>query len=330
MNPTSLNSKAENNQARIEAFYHPGYAAPLGDHVMPIRKFGLVAEALQSEASVVLREPSPVTEADLLLVHTQAYIDAVKTGIPKQLAESQKFPWSPQLYPSVLLTNGGLLAACRSALTFGYGAAIASGFHHSHRQRGEGYCTFNGLVLAGELLRREKKLTTLAVLDMDLHYGNGTAFLAQERPWLRALSLYGNDYKDNLAYRDVTVRQHEDGPNHRSEALPAGCDRSKLFEIMDRSLPFLLAGDKPDLLIYQAGADPFKEDPYSPLNLDHADLMERDKKVFLFAKAHSIPIAWVLAGGYTKDVNQVVKVHTNTFVAWKSVFGDQNLKQELS
>lgn len=325
-----VNSVRDKAHPVIEAFYHPGYAAPLGDHVMPIRKFGLVAEALRSEAYVALKEPSPVTEADLLLVHTQSYIDAVKTGTPKQLAESQKFPWSPELYPSVLLTNGGVLAACQSALKNGYGAAVASGFHHSHRERGEGYCTFNGLVLAGELLRKAKKLQTLAVLDMDLHYGNGTAFLAESRPWLRTLSLYGNDYKDNLAYRDVTTRQHSDGSNHRSEALPAGCDRTQMFEIMDRNLPFLIEGQKPDLLIFQAGADPFKEDPYSPLNLDHSDLFERDRKVFNFAKAHNIPVAWVLAGGYTKDVNQVVKVHTNTFAAWHTVFGNPKLQRELS
>jgi acetoin utilization deacetylase AcuC-like enzyme len=159
-----------------------------------------------------------------------------------------------------------------------------------------------------------------AVLDMDLHYGNGTAQLAVTRPHLFNVSLYGNDYWDNFCYRDVSERHHQDGENHVSFSLPAGCDRKTLFEIMDQALP-LLAERKPDVILYQAGADPYFEDPYSPLALDHEDLRARDRRVFEFARAHSIPIAWVLAGGYTSDVSKVVRVHLNTFEAWREVYG---------
>ena len=155
---------------------------------------------------------------------------------------------------------------------------------------------------------------------MDLHYGNGTAQLAASRPHVFALSLYGNDYWANACFRDVTERRHEDGANHRSFALPAGCDRATLLRIMDEALP-LIAARKPDLLLYQAGADPYFEDPYSPLALDHDDLLARDRRVFEFAKAHEIPVAWVLAGGYTSDVSKVVRVHLNTFQAWREVYG---------
>ena len=154
---------------------------------------------------------------------------------------------------------------------------------------------------------------------MDLHYGNGTAALATTRPWLVNVSLYGNDYHQNKPYSDVTVLHH--GPNHRSIALPNGCRRDGMLAVMEQGLPLLLEQGRPDLVIYQAGADPYREDPYSPLDLDHDDLRERDRLVFAFAKAEGLPIAWVLAGGYTEDTRKVVQVHLNTFDAALDVFG---------
>jgi acetoin utilization deacetylase AcuC-like enzyme len=304
----------------ITAYYHPGFAADIGErHVMPMRKFALVADELRKRDWVTLREPPPVTEADLLRVHAREYVNAVKTGEPRDLAESQKFPWSPGLFPSVLLTNGGVLAAARTALRDGSSAALCSGFHHSHATRGEGFCTFNGLIVAAEALHAAGAVERVAILDMDLHYGNGTAILAATRSWITAVSIYGNDYWDNAPYRDVTTRHHEDGENHVSFALPAECDRATMVGVMDDALPKLLIGGKPDLLLYQAGADPYLEDPYSPLKLDHDDLFARDRRVFEFAKESDLPIAWVLAGGYTADVTKVVRVHLNTFEAWRKV-----------
>lgn len=306
----------------LKTFYHPGFAAPIGEqHVMPMRKFALVADELRRHFSgVEFIEPVPVSEADVLRVHARAYVDAVRTGLPRELAESQKFPWSEHLYPSVLLTSGGVLAAARAALYEGFASSLCSGFHHACADHGEGFCTFNGLIVAADALRVEGRAKHVAILDMDLHYGNGTAQLAVGRSHVTALSLYGNDYWQNVAYRDVRVRRHGDGENHRSAALPEACDRATMLGIMERELPWLMSRGKPDLLLYQAGADPYFEDPYSPLHLDHDDLLERDRCVFRFAKDNSIPVAWVLAGGYTKDTSKVVKVHTNTFVAAMDVF----------
>lgn len=303
----------------LTVFHHSGFAAPLGDHMMPMRKFALVADGVREMPDVRIVAPAPVTETDLGRVHTAEYIDAVKTGEPRELAESQKFPWTPQLFPSVCLTNGGVLAAARQALRDGASAALASGFHHACTDHGEGFCTFNGLVVAIDALIAAGDIRSAAVLDMDLHYGNGTASLAATRPHIFALSLYGNDYVENVVYRDVSVRRHEDSENHRSFALPAGCDRATMLQVMREALP-LIAQRKPNLLLYQAGADPYFEDPFSPLALDHDDLLERDRAVFRFAREHRIPIAWVLAGGYTRDVSKVVRVHLNTFAAWREVF----------
>jgi acetoin utilization deacetylase AcuC-like enzyme len=305
----------------ITAYHHPGFAAPIGDHVMPIGKFRLVADALAERPSVRVEAPAPVSEAELLRVHTPAYVAAVRTGEPRALAESQKLPWSPALWPSVLLTNGGVLAAARRALADGRAAALASGFHHAHADHGEGFCTFNGLVVASEALRAQGALATVAVLDLDLHYGNGTASLCATRPWLYNCSIYGNDYRENTPFRDVTVRRHEDGPNHASWALPNGSGRAAVLDALARGTRALLAWGRPDLVLYQAGADPYREDPYSPLDLDHDDLRERDRWVFSWAKAERLPLAWVLAGGYTADVTKVVAVHLGTFDAARAVWG---------
>ena len=306
----------------MKIYHHPGFAAPIGEHIMPMRKFALVADRLREFPDIKIVPPPSVAESDLLRVHTPEYVAAIQSGQPRELAESQKFPWSPELFPSVLLTNGGVLAAADTALENGISGALASGFHHACAGHGEGFCTFNGLVVALEALRTAGRIQTAAVLDLDLHYGNGTASLAASRPWMKALSLYGNDYWDNVPYRDVTVRHHEDGPNHFSAPIipTGGNDGENLNRLLDEHLPWLVEGTRPDLLIYQAGADPLRDDPYSPLDLTHEDLFLRDKKVFAFAKAHSIPIAWVLAGGYTPDVEKVVQVHVNTARAGLEVY----------
>jgi acetoin utilization deacetylase AcuC-like enzyme len=299
----------------ITAYYHPGYAAPIGDHVMPIGKFALLAEALRSEPRVELIAPEPVGEADLLRVHTAGYVSAVRMGEPRSLAESQKFPWSNELYPSVLLTSGGCLAAAKRALEVGIAAALVSGFHHAHADHGEGFCTFNGLVVTIDRLRAERAVEKVAIIDLDLHYGNGTASLARSRPYLFNLSIYGNDYAGNQPFRDVSVVRHTDGENHQSIALPNGAGRTELMSTLDEGLAKLRAWGRPDLLLYQAGADPYREDPYSTLDLGEDDLRARDRRVLEFARSERLPLAWVLAGGYTPDTRKVVEVHRNTFRA---------------
>lgn len=308
----------------IPAFYHPDFAAPIGDHRMPIRKFGLVAEAVRALPGVEIRSPSPATQEDLLRVHTALYRRAIEEGEPRTLAESQKFPWNPGLYPSVCLTNGGVIAAAQAALSEAthVSAAIASGFHHSFADHGEGFCTFNGLIVAAEKLRAEGKLQHVSILDLDLHYGNGTASLVQNRPWIQALSIYGNDYANNIPFRDVRRRRHEDGDNHHSIPLSAGTGWGGLLEALKAGFEWLDQRPKPDLLLFQAGADPYKEDPYSPLSLEIDDLFQRDRWVFQNAHLRSWPVAWVLAGGYTEDISKIVSIHRNTFIAALEIYAN--------
>ncbi len=307
--------------APIRVFHSPRYEADIGEHVMPIRKFGLVRRAIEELGlPVSIEAPEPVSDEDLLRVHTPSYLEAIRTGEPRALAESQKFPWSPGLADAVRWTNGGTIAALDAALQGGIAGNLASGFHHSHAEHGEGYCTFNGLIVALERARAEGKLRRGLVVDMDLHYGNGTASLLATRPDFFGLSIYGNWYKKNLAYRDVSTERAEDTENSWSVPVPNGSDGAAYLAILNEHLGPAIARSRPDVILYQAGADPYREDPYSPLELTHEDLKARDKIVFSAAKAAGIPVMWVLAGGYTKDVSKVVKVHVNTFLAAYEVF----------
>lgn len=305
---------------KLRLFHDPGFEAPIGGHIMPIRKFQLVADALREDPRIEILAPEPVGGIDLRRVHADGYVQAIRAGEPRALAESQKFPWSPELYSSVCLTSGGAYAAAAAAIERGVSAALASGFHHACEDHGEGFCTFNGLVVALERLRAEGRIRRAAVLDMDLHYGNGTATLAESRDWMFALSIYGNDYWRNIPYRDVETVRHPAGPNHAEAVLPNECRGGEMLSILERNLPRLLERGRPDVILYQAGADPLRDDPYSPLDLGHEDLMARDRRVFEFAKAERIPIAWVLAGGYTPDTSQVVAVHVNTAIACIETF----------
>jgi acetoin utilization deacetylase AcuC-like enzyme len=306
----------------MRIFHSPKYTADIGDHVMPIRKFDLVrAEIEAQKLAVTIEEPSPASDEDLLRVHTPEYVRAVTTGEPRALAESQKFPWSERLAEAVRYTNGGCIAALSAALEGRVAGNLSSGFHHSHGDHGEGFCTFNGLVVALDRARHDGRIQRGLVVDLDLHYGNGTASLLATRPNLFALSLYGNWYKDNKAYRDVDAERAADTDNSWSAPIANGTGGAGYLALLDEHLPRAIERAKPDVILYQAGADPYREDPYSPLDMGVDDLYERDRRVFDAAKRAGIPIAWVLAGGYTKDVTKVVAVHANTARAALDVFG---------
>jgi acetoin utilization deacetylase AcuC-like enzyme len=307
----------------IRVFSSPRYVADIGEHVMPMRKFDRVREAIAAlGVPVRIEEPAPVSRADLLRVHDEAYVRAVETGEPRALAESQKFPWSPELAEAVRWTNGGCIAALLAALDEGVAANLASGFHHAHADHGEGFCTFNGLVVSLEKARAEGRIHRGLVVDLDLHYGNGTAALLATRPELHNLSVYGSWYADNRAHREVDLVRAPDTENCRSVPVRNGAGRDEYLGLVDAALAAALERARPEVILYQAGADPYREDPYSPLDLGADDLLERDRRVFAAARAAGVPIAWVLAGGYTRDLARVVEVHVNTFRAAAKEFGE--------
>jgi acetoin utilization deacetylase AcuC-like enzyme len=305
----------------ITAFHRKAYEADIGAHVMPMKKFALVRRAIEdAKLPYEIKKPGPVSDEDLLRVHTAEYVAAVATGKPRALAESQKFPWSAELAKAVRLTNGGTVEALLAALDRGVACNLASGFHHAHADHGEGFCTFNGLVVALEKARAAKRIERALVVDLDLHYGNGTASLFASRPAFHNLSIYGSWYEANQASKDVEARSAPDTANCRSIAVPNGTKGPRYLELLEGALDPAIDRAKPDVILYQAGADPYRDDPYSPLDLGAEDLFARDRVVFSICKRRGLPVAWVLAGGYTKDVSKIVLVHLNTARAAAEVF----------
>jgi len=305
----------------IRTFFSDDFAADIGEHVMPMKKFALVKDRiLERGLPARIVAPTPATDEQLLRVHTAEYVKAIATGEPRALAESQKFPWSAGLAASVRFTNGAAIHAVDAALDDGVACALASGYHHAHADHGEGFCTFNGLVVALANARANARIERALVVDLDLHYGNGTASLLATRPELHTLSIYGSWYEENRASSDIATKRAADTENCRSIAVPNGATGAVYLDIIDGALGPAISRARPDIVLYQAGADPYREDPYSPLDVGLEDLAERDARVFAVARAAGIPIAWVLAGGYTKDITKVVEVHANTFAAAAQAF----------
>jgi acetoin utilization deacetylase AcuC-like enzyme len=228
-----------------------------------------------------VRPPAPVTRAELYLAHDDDYVDAVldgriDNGFGNRLAE---------VAASLPYTSGAMLAAAREARANRIGAvAPVSGFHHACYDRGGGFCTFNGLMVAACVLLREDS-RRIGILDFDHHYGNGTADI------IRRLDL-------GEAVPHYTAGAEYESPRQAAEFL------ARIPSLVQR-----FAGC--DVLLYQAGADPHIDDPLGGW-LTTAQLRERDRLVFAHARALDIPVAWNLAGGYQQPLERVLVVHDNT------------------
>lgn len=311
----------------MKIFYSPKYFADLKGHIMPIEKFRLVKEGIEAtNLPVEIVEPEKATEEGLMRVHTKKYIDAVMSGEPIELAKSQGFPWSQQLAQSVLYTNGGCMGAAHAALEDGVSGNLASGFHHATREAGANFCTFNGLAVAIRELQAEGLIERAMVIDCDLHYGNGTAgiFSGSGDCSVFTFSIYGVSLDWPIA----------NGRSNHSIKLPAKSKGKEYLGAIENSLPGIISEFDPQFIFYQAGADPFKDDMMSNLDMEISDLAERDRKVFQISKDFKKPIAYVLAGGYPQTIKtpvtepvyagqlgKIVAIHVNTFKMAKEVFG---------
>jgi len=249
------------------------------------RKAGWIANFLHVSPipGVELAEPVPLIVEEIAIVHDMAYIEAVKTGEPTHLAESQGFTWDPGLFPAVCASNGGTVAAGLEAMQYGVSGSLSSGLHHARRDSGNGYCTFNGLVLAAHraLLVGAK---SVLILDLDAHCGGGTASLIEGLAGIRQV--------------DISVN-HFDGYEGKANST------LELVEMAEAYLPTiehylnLAVLQPPDLVIYNAGMDPFEGCSTGGLAGITAEMLrERERMVFSTFHKQGIPIAFAIAGGY--------------------------------
>lgn len=277
--------RSPRNARRV--FYLPAYAGAAMSFETT-RKSRWIAESLEARpiAGLRLAGHAPISEAELLGVHDPAYVSAVRTGEPRALAESQGFTWDPGLWTMVLASNGGVLAAIDAALEDGVAGALASGLHHARKDRGAGFCTFNGLALGVRHAQARGKERVL-VLDLDAHCGGGT------------FSLIGGIA--GVRHVDVSVSSYDDYTPTGEHRLDVLRQPASYLPTVERRLQELV--DLPlDLCLYNAGMDPFEGCAIGGLSgITRAMLAERERLVFQWCQRRGLPIAFVLAGGYLGD-----------------------------
>ncbi|WP_346742578.1 hypothetical protein [Rhabdothermincola salaria] len=269
------------------------------------RKPALIAQSLANEPipGVTVSVAEPAEESLVTEMHDHAYIEAVRTGDPSDLAESNGLDWSEELYPAVLASTGAVMSSLGTALDDGRGFGLAAGLHHARAERGSGFCTVNGLALAA-VLSAQRGLEVV-VIDLDAHFGGGTQSIVGELDSVRQLDVSTSAF-DSYA------------PTSQATPMLVG-DAGEYLATVRLGLTWLEHGPRPDIVLYNAGVDPHEDCPTGGLRgLTTATLAERDALVADWAVANGLPIAAVLAGGYEGarlDTDDLVGLHRNTIAA---------------
>lgn len=297
----------------MNVYYSDHYTLPLPEgHRFPIEKYRMLRDYLLSEKiikSTDLKE-SPLADPETLaLAHTSDYIEGMRTGsVDEQILKRLGFPWSKGLYDRSRATVGGAIAAMRDALRDGIAGNLAGGTHHSHADRGEGYCVFNDIAVATRLLKKEGLAKRIAIIDLDVHQGNGNSSILMQDEGVFIFSMHG---EKNYPFIKV--------PSHLDIALPDGTEDAAFLEHLKDGLIEVRRFD-PDYVFYQMGVDPLKEDTLGKLNLTFQGLMERDELVLTYAKSSGIPLSLALGGGYAKPIELSVQAYANTYRVARKVF----------
>jgi acetoin utilization deacetylase AcuC-like enzyme len=279
------------------------YELDIGPHVWPISKYRLIREALGSAADLRLRfvEPSPASWDDLSLAHTPEYIDKTRDGTltPEEIAQLE-IPWSSEIAAGFRLMVGGTLQAARLALTDRLAVHLGGGLHHAFANHGEGFCMFNDVAVAIRRLQRDGSIRRAAVVDCDVHHGNGTAMI------------FGRD-ADVFTF---SIHQQDNYPTWKPPSdldigLADGTRDEGYLSKLEDALHVVMA-HRPEVVAYLAGADPFREDQLGGLSLTKDGLRRRDRMVFDACHAAGLPVFVTLAGGYARRVEDTVEIHVGT------------------
>jgi acetoin utilization deacetylase AcuC-like enzyme len=291
----------------LRAFYSDTFVLPLpATHRFPMAKYRLLRERLSSEgvlADADLVVPDAAHWDDLRLAHDPAYVEAVATGtLPADMQRRIGFPWSLEMVERSRRSVGATVAAARDALAGGTIAAnLAGGTHHAFRDRGEGYCVFNDVAVAGKVLLRDGAIAHAVVVDCDVHQGNGTAAIFRGDPAVFTLSLHGaNNFPFHKETSDLDI------------TFPDGTGDEPYLAALRASVPRVLDEQRPDIVFYLAGADPYVGDRLGRLGLSIEALRQRDRLVFEACRSRGLPVAVAMSGGYAPDIDAIVTIHLNT------------------
>lgn len=298
----------------MKLFYADHFVLPLpAGHRFPMEKYSRLRERLRrsgvfGDDDFVV--PEAADDTALLRAHSPDYLHRVVSGA-LSTAEQRRigFPWTSQMVERSRRSTGATLAACRAALDTGCAANLAGGTHHAARDAGAGFCVFNDSAVAALAMRAERLVERVAVIDCDVHQGDGTAAILADEPSVYTLSLHGDK---NFPFRKM--------PSNRDIALPDGTDDAAYLPVLAVALAEVFDVFVPQLVIYLAGADPFEGDRLGRLSLSKSGLATRDEMVLTACRKNKVPVAIAMAGGYGHDIGDTVDIHATTLLTAARLF----------
>ncbi len=294
----------------MHAYYADHFVLPLPEgHRFPMRKYSRLRDRLtQEQPGVRMREAPAASDGELALVHTPAYIQGVATGsLDPAIQREIGFPWSPAMAERARRSVGASVAAARDALVQGVAGNLAGGTHHAYADKGGGFCVFNDIAVTARLMqaeawRQQRLQMNVAVIDLDVHQGNGTAAIFARDASVFTLSVHG---EKNFPFRKE--------PSDLDVGLPDGCTDAPYLEALHQSLQTLQDRFDPHLVIYLAGADPHEGDRLGRLKLTADGMQARDRVVMDWAWQRRLPVVLCMGGGYGHDSETTVQVQIQTW-----------------
>lgn len=290
----------------MRIYYSDRYMIPLDPtHPFPMSKYRLTRDRLLAEGLIThwhLTEPTLASDEDILLVHEPSYwLRCVRGELGRQEIRRIGFPWSEGLVRRSRASVQGTILAARSALRDGIASNLAGGTHHAYPDHGEGYCVLNDIAIAIRVLQRDRLARRFAIIDCDVHQGNGTAAIFSRDPEVFTFSMHGE--KNFPARKEKsTLDLH----------LPNGLGDDAYLEVLEQHLSKILDGFRPEMVFYQAGVDPYERDQLGKLKLTIEGLRRRDHLVLNSCRQRRLPVATTMGGGYANPISHTVEAHSNT------------------
>lgn len=290
----------------MKIFYHDQFVLPLPEnHRFPMEKYARLRQRVVAARLVPpgdLQIPAAARDADLLRAHTAGYVDKVKTGqLTRQEIRRMGFPWSPALVERSRRSVGSTIAAGPAALQDGVAVNLAGGTHHAGPDWGQGFCVFNDAAVAARAWQAAGLVRRVAILDCDVHQGNGTAAICRGDDTIFTFSIHG---ARNFPF-------HKE-PGDLDVGLDDGAGDEDYLAALAPAVARALACARAGIVIYLAGADPHEGDRLGRLALSKAGLAARDRLIFDACRRAGLPVVVTMAGGYGRDVDDTVDIHFAT------------------
>lgn len=288
----------------LDAFYADHFVLPLPEgHRFPMSKYRLLRDGVADAPGLSLKEAPAASDTHLLLAHDPVYVQKVIQGSLNDKEQREiGFPWTPAMVERSRRSVGATIAACESALRDAVAVNLAGGTHHAYRDKGSGFCVFNDAAVAARVMQRKVAGgLRVAIVDLDVHQGNGTAAIFRNDPSVFTLSLHGDK---NFPFRKE--------PSDLDVPLPDGASDDSYLQALGVALQTMHQAFTPQFLIYLAGADAHEGDRLGRLKLSDSGMFRRDTLVLEYAKTLNIPVAITMAGGYGHNIETTVAVHRQT------------------